>query len=644
MELWRCSAAPPSPTTTSSLPSGSTSYLPSFSSSKHSILPRPAARIHPHFSICIGRYPKFHCTGQKGSSNSGKCSPQLQESGIVAFSLEAASLKASRRVLLAHGALPITAKPFAEEDSAAVSGFSGNGQSEQIDTKACMDNPEHDNEIWKRMNEEAVLAAELALEGNDFLGRDSATIPDLRTLQLQSAVSPEKKKSEEGQRKEERVVVLVIGGGGREHALCSGLQRSPSCDGVFCAPGNPGISASGDATCIDGLDISNSSAVISFCQKWGVGLVVVGPEALLVTGLVDDLKEAGILAFGPSAKAAALEGSKDFMKKLCTKYGIPTAKYQSFNDVSDAKQYIKAEGVPIVIKADGLAAGKGVIIARTLKEAYAAVDSILVEKAFGSAGSLVVVEEFLEGGEVSFFALVDGETAVPFASAQDHKRVGDGDKGLNTGGMGAYSPAHLLTSDLEAVVMESIILPTVKGMSTEGCKFMGVLYAGLIIEEKTGLPKLLEYNVRFGDPECQVLMVRFQSDLVQALLAACRGQLKDITFQWSEETSLVVVLCSKGYPGKYTQGTVIKNLDEAEIVAPKVKIFHAGTSLDFDGNVIAVGGRVLGVTALGKDIVQAQERAYQAVDKVIWPDGFCRRDIGWKAVTTHLQNKRNELA
>ncbi|KAL1133572.1 hypothetical protein V6Z11_A12G050000 [Gossypium hirsutum] len=302
----------------------------------------------------------------------------------------------------------------------------------------------------------------------------------------------------------ERLVVLVIGGGGREHALCYALQRSPSCDAVFCAPGNAGISSSGNATCIPELDISDSSAVISFCRKWGVGLVVVGPEAPLVSGLANDLVKVGIPTFGPSAEAAALEGSKNFMKSICDKYGIPTAKYQTFSDASAAKQYIKEQGAPIVIKADGLAAGKGVIVAMALEEAYEAVDSMLVEGIFGSAGCRVIVEEFLEGEEASFFALVDGENAIPLESAQDHKRVGDGDTGPNTGGMGAYSPAPVLTEELQSLVMESIILPTVKGMSAEGCKFVGVLYAGLMIEKKSGLPKLIEYNVRFGDPECQV--------------------------------------------------------------------------------------------------------------------------------------------
>ncbi|XP_043687273.1 phosphoribosylamine--glycine ligase-like [Telopea speciosissima] len=431
---------------------------------------------------------------------------------------------------------------------------------------------------------------------------------------------------------EERVVVLVIGGGGREHALCHALKRSPSCDAVFCAPGNAGISNSGDATCISDLDILDSSAVMSFCRKWGVGLVVVGPEAPLVAGLANELVEAGIPTFGPSSDAAALEGSKDFMKKLCDKYGIPIAKYQTFTDATDAKKYIQQQGAPIVIKADGLAAGKGVIVAMTLEEAYEAVDSMLVKGVFGSAGSQVIVEEFLEGEEASFFALVDGENAIPLESAQDHKRVGDGDTGPNTGGMGAYSPAPILTEELQSLVMRSIISPTVKGMLAEGCKFVGVLYAGLMIEKKSGLPKLIEYNVRFGDPECQVLMVRLESDLAQVLLAACRGELSRVSLRWSPGSAMVVVMASRGYPGAYEKGTVIRNLEEAELVAPSVKIFHAGTAFDSDRNIIATGGRVLGVTATGRDIEEARERAYQAVEEINWPEGFYRRDIGWRAL------------
>ncbi|KAK6157040.1 hypothetical protein DH2020_011288 [Rehmannia glutinosa] len=431
---------------------------------------------------------------------------------------------------------------------------------------------------------------------------------------------------------EERVVVLVIGGGGREHALCYALKRSSSCDAVFCAPGNAGISGSGDATCVEDLNISDSSAVISFCRERGIGLVVVGPEAPLVAGLANDLVKAGIPTFGPSSEAAALEGSKDFMKRLCDKYAIPTAKYQTFTDPSAAKAYIRAQGAPIVVKADGLAAGKGVIVAMTLEEAFEAVDSMLVKNVFGSAGCRVVVEEYLEGEETSFFALVDGENAIPLESAQDHKRVGDGDTGPNTGGMGAYSPAPVLTKELESVVMTSIIQPTVKGMAAEGCKFVGVLYAGLMIEKKSGLPKLIEYNVRFGDPECQVLMVRLESDLAQVLLAACKGELSGVSLDWSPGSAMVVVMASEGYPGSYKKGTVIQNLKEAEELSPAVKVFHAGTALDSNGNFIATGGRVLGVTAKGQNLKEARDRAYQAAEQINWPGGFYRQDIGWRAL------------
>ncbi|KAL0387238.1 UNVERIFIED_CONTAM: Phosphoribosylamine--glycine ligase, chloroplastic [Sesamum radiatum] len=427
---------------------------------------------------------------------------------------------------------------------------------------------------------------------------------------------------------------VCVGYWGRGKGACPLLcsEAISSCDAVFCAPGNAGISSSGDATCIEDLDISNSSSVIDFCRKWGIGMVVVGPEAPLVAGLSNDLVRAGILTFGPSSEAAALEGSKDFMKRLCYKYDIPTAKYQTFTDALAAKAYIAEQGAPIVVKADGLAAGKGVIVAMTLEEAYEAVDSMLVKNVFGSAGCRVIIEEYLEGEEASFFALVDGENAIPLESAQDHKRVGDGDTGPNTGGMGAYSPAPILTKELQSVVMNSIILPTVKGMAAEGCKFVGVLYAGLMIERKSGLPKLIEYNVRFGDPECQVLMVRLESDLAQVLLAACKGELSGVSLDWSPGSAMVVVMASNGYPGSYKKGTVIQNLEEAEQVAPTVKVFHAGTALDSDGNYIATGGRVLGITATGVDLEEARDRAYLAVEQINWPGGFYRRDIGWRAL------------
>ncbi|KAF8006673.1 hypothetical protein BT93_K0857 [Corymbia citriodora subsp. variegata] len=431
----------------------------------------------------------------------------------------------------------------------------------------------------------------------------------------------------------ERVVVLVIGGG------AGNMRFAMPCDNLHH------VRRSRDATCILDLDILDSSAVISFCHKRGVGLVVVGPEAPLVLGLADDLVKAGIPAFGPSSEAAVLEGSKNFMKNLCEKYNIPTAKYKTFMDPSAAKKYIKEEGIPIVIKADGLADGKGVIIAMTLEEAYEAVDSMLVKGIFGSAGCKIVVEEFLEGEEASFHALVDGENAVALESAQDHKQVGDGDIGPNTGGMGAYSPAPILTPALQSLVMKSIILPTVKGMAAEGHKFV-VLYAGLMIEKKSGLPKLIEYNVRFGDPECQLILLSscsvllglfmwsewfgsvyivsielLMARLVQAMLADCRGDVTGVKLRWSPKSAMVVIMASKGYPGAYDKGSVIWNLEEVEVVAPSVKILHAGTAFDSDGNIITNG-----------DLEEARERAYQAIQAINWPGGFYRRDIEWRAL------------
>ncbi|KAI3408650.1 Glycinamide ribonucleotide synthetase [Psidium guajava] len=320
------------------------------------------------------------------------------------------------------------------------------------------------------------------------------------------------------------------------------------------------------------------------------------------------------------------------MKSLCDKYNIPTAKYKTFTDPSAAKQYIKEEGTPIVVKVDGLADGKGAIVAGTLEEAYEAIDTILVRGAFGSAGSKVIVEEYLEGEEASFHALVDGENAVAMETSQDHKRVGDGDTGPNTGGMGAYSPAPIITPELQSLVMESIILPIVKGMAAEGRKFVGVLYAGLMIEKKSGLPKMIECNVRFGDPECQVLMARLESDLTQVLLAACKGELRGVTLEWAPGFAMVVVMASKGYPVASVNRTVIRNLEAAEAVAPSVKILHAGTTFNSDGNFVAGRGRVLGVTAKGRNLEEARQRAYKAVETINWPGGFCRHDIGWRAL------------
>jgi len=420
------------------------------------------------------------------------------------------------------------------------------------------------------------------------------------------------------------VNVLLIGGGGREHALAWKLAQSPLLDRLYCAPGNAGIAEV--AECI-ALDVADHAAMISFCQKRGIGLVVIGPEAPLVAGLTDDLEAAGIKVFGPSKAAAQLEGSKGFTKDLCAEYGIPSASYRRFVDAASAKAYVKTQSLPIVIKADGLAAGKGVTIATTREEASGAIDACF-SGAFGGACASVVIEEFLDGEEASFFALIDGETALPLATAQDHKRAFDGDKGPNTGGMGAYSPAPIMTPKLCARVMDEIVLPTVRAMETRGTPFRGVLYAGLMV--KDGAPKLIEYNVRFGDPEAQVLMMRLKSDLLPALLATAEGRLKGLTLDWHDDASLCVVMAARGYPGAYQKGSEIKALERAA-ADPHVQIFHAGTRRNGQ-RIIADGGRVLSVIARGHDIKEAQSRAYAAVDEIDWPEGFCRRDIGWRAL------------
>lgn len=420
--------------------------------------------------------------------------------------------------------------------------------------------------------------------------------------------------------------VLVVGGGGREHALCWTISGSPLVDQLWCAPGNTGIAQ--DADCVD-IGAEDVDALVEFSIAHEVELVVIGPEAPLVLGLADRLREKGIRAFGPSAEAAILEGSKGYMKDLCARYGIPTAAYGRFSDVAPAKAFIDEKGAPIVVKADGLAAGKGVIICETVEQAHKAVDDMLTGDAFGDAGAEIVIEEFMDGVEASFFALVDGENALPLASAQDHKRVGDGDTGPNTGGMGAYSPAPVVTEDIAETVMQKIILPTVAGMKADGKPYQGVLYAGLMLTNEG--PKLVEYNVRFGDPECQVLMTRLMSDLVPALIAACDGELKDFDLRWYDEAALTVVMASNGYPGSYENGSVIGNLDQTGEVEGTL-VFHAGTGENEAGDIVATGGRVLNVTANGSSIAQAQERAYMAVDSIDWPGGFCRRDIGWQAV------------
>jgi len=418
--------------------------------------------------------------------------------------------------------------------------------------------------------------------------------------------------------------VLVIGSGGREHALCWAIAASPLCDALFCAPGNPGIAE--EATCVP-VAATDIEGILALARRERVDFVVVGPEAPLVAGLVDRLEAAGIRAFGPTEAAAALEGSKGFTKDFCAKYGIPTAAYRRFSDAAAAKAYIANQGAPIVVKADGLAAGKGVTIAHSVEEAQTAVDAAMLAGRFGAAGTSVVIEAFLDGEEASFFALVDGTHALPLAGAQDHKAVGDGDTGPNTGGMGAYSPAPCLTPAIEAEIMARIIAPTVAAMAAEGRPFKGLLFAGLMLTADG--PHLIEYNTRFGDPECQVLMMRLKSDLLPALLAARDGALKDFDLRWREETALCVVLAAQGYPGEPLKGTEIRGLAAAE-GGVGVKIFHAGTRREGD-RLLADGGRVLGVTALGIDAAEAQRRAYEAVDRVDWPAGFCRRDIGWRA-------------
>ncbi|MTW15029.1 phosphoribosylamine--glycine ligase [Rhodoplanes serenus] len=419
--------------------------------------------------------------------------------------------------------------------------------------------------------------------------------------------------------------ILLLGSGGREHALAWKIAASPLVDRLWCAPGNAGIAQEADCVALDAAD---HAAVITFCRDNAVDLVVVGPEAPLVAGLVDDLAAAGIKAFGPTRAAARLEGSKGFTKALCRDAGIPTAAWAVFTAAAPAKAYVRERGAPIVVKADGLAAGKGVVVAQSVAEAEAAIDRML-GGSLGEAGASVVVEEFLAGEEASFFVLCDGETALPLASAQDHKRAFDFDQGPNTGGMGAYSPAPVMTPEITARTMDEIIRPTLTAMAAMGAPYRGVLFAGLMITAEG--PKLIEYNVRFGDPECQVLMLRLMSDLVPALLATCDGQLKDFDLRWYPQSAITVVLAAKGYPGAYEKGTVIGGLRAAAEV-DEVEIFHAGTAQRDDGAVIASGGRVLDVCAIGDTLATARGRAYEAVAAIQWPGGFWRTDIGAKGL------------
>ena len=417
--------------------------------------------------------------------------------------------------------------------------------------------------------------------------------------------------------------ILLLGSGGREHALAWALCKSQLLGQLYCAPGNAGLE--NIATCVN-IGHSDSSNIIAFCQEKAIELVVVGPEAPLVAGITDALTAAGLKVFGPSQAAAQLEGSKGFTKDFCREFGIPTAAYGRFSTPDEAIAYAGRQTPPIVVKADGLAAGKGVVIAQTSKEAVEAIHACF-SGAFGEAGREVVIEEFMVGEEASFFALVDGAHALALATAQDHKRVGDGETGPNTGGMGAYSPAPVMTEELNSQVMERIILPTVRGMAARGTPYTGVLYAGLMIT-KAG-PQLIEYNVRFGDPECQVLMMRLDTDLLPALLATCDGKLDTIKLNWKRESALTVVMAAQGYPQAPRKGSEIKGLDAID--DNNVVVFHAGTVRQ-DNRIVANGGRVLNVTAQGMSISQAHARAYAAVDAIDWPEGFCRRDIGWRAI------------
>ena len=420
--------------------------------------------------------------------------------------------------------------------------------------------------------------------------------------------------------------VLVVGSGGREHALCWAIAKSPKCERLYATPGNPGMDQI--AECVN-IGAENIQGIVDFARQEGIGFVVVGPEAPLVAGLVDSLETAGIKAFGPTANAAILEGSKGFMKDLCARFGIPTADYRRFDEPDAAKEHIHVHGAPLVVKADGLAAGKGVIICRNENEAHAAIDHIMTEQAFGKrAGAEVVIEELLEGEEASFFALVDGVHAVPLVSAQDHKAAYDGDEGPNTGGMGAYTPAPVVDQAMTDRIMAEIIEPTVKGMAAEGRPYKGVLFAGLMITADG--PKLIEYNVRFGDPECQALMMRLKSDVLEALLACAEGRLDKVSLQWHDEAALVVVMAAEGYPGRYEKGSVIQGIDKAEGV-DGVMVFHAGTARS-NGQMTAVGGRVLGIAAMAPTVGEAQKAAYKAASRIDWPGGFYRRDIGWRAV------------
>ncbi|TCD13427.1 phosphoribosylamine--glycine ligase [Oricola cellulosilytica] len=418
--------------------------------------------------------------------------------------------------------------------------------------------------------------------------------------------------------------VLLIGSGGREHALADKLASSPILETLYCAPGNPGMAELGECVV---MKVTDHKAIIDFCRINAINLVVVGPEAPLVDGLTDTLNAANIPVFGPSAAAAQLEGSKRFTKELCDRMDIPTARYAVFSNAPKAKKHIRQHGAPVVIKADGLAAGKGVTVATTLDQAMNAIDDCF-EGAHGAAGAEVVIEECLIGEEASFFCICDGETALPLTSAQDHKRVGDGDTGPNTGGMGAYSPASILTDQLASDVMKRIIEPTMRGMAEAGTPFTGILYAGLMLTDDG--PKLIEYNVRFGDPECQVIMPRLKDDLLLLMKAAIDGLLDQMSARWHDQAAATVVMCAPGYPISPEKGSVIRNIERAGNIGA-VTIYHAGTAWRGE-DLVANGGRVLNVTATGRTVTDAVERAYEAIREIDWPDGFYRKDIGWREI------------
>ena len=431
--------------------------------------------------------------------------------------------------------------------------------------------------------------------------------------------------------------ILLVGGGGREHALAWKISLSNQCEKLFCAPGNAGIEECAECVDIGAEDIDN---IVKFTLENNIDLVIVGPEAPLVKGLADRLKSEGINVFGPSAQAAQLEGSKGFMKDLCTRFDIPTAAYGRFTDLNEAKEFIQKQGAPIVVKADGLAGGKGVIIAQTEDEAISAAEDMLSGEMFNKAGNEIVIEQFLDGEELSYFALSDGKTVLPLTSAQDHKRAYDGDEGPNTGGMGAYSPAHLINDELEQKIIERIIEPTINGMAEMGVPFQGILFAGVMVIDNE--PYLLEHNVRFGDHECQAIMMRLETDLVALLNACATGELaayKD-KLEWSVNSALCVVMAAKGYPGSFNKDTVI-NLENTE-EQPQSKIFHAGTKRDSQGQLVNFGGRVFGVTAQAENIAQARDQAYDIVNEIDWPEGYYRRDIGWRAIAT--ENKAKSYA